>query len=88
MAENYKNIITAAGEDVEREGLADTPMRAAKAFAFFTKVNAIRNSSNPNLLQHKHYSTGFSTQMGIRLRDWGRWAGRGWLQLVGSIVLK
>ena len=38
MADNYRNIISAAGEDVEREGIVETPMRAAKAFAFFTKV--------------------------------------------------
>ena len=38
MADSYRNIISAAGEDVDREGIVDTPMRAAKAFAFFTKV--------------------------------------------------
>ena len=38
MADSYRNIIGAAGEDVDREGLVDTPLRAAKAFAFFTKV--------------------------------------------------
>ena len=40
MADSYRNIISAAGEDVDREGIVDTPMRAAKAFAFFTKVSA------------------------------------------------
>ena len=39
MADSYRNIISAAGEDVDREGIVDTPMRAAKAFAFFTKVS-------------------------------------------------
>ena len=33
----FKTIITALGEDVEREGLVKTPARAAKALFFFTK---------------------------------------------------
>jgi GTP cyclohydrolase I len=37
MAERYRDILTALGEDVEREGLVDTPMRAAKAMQFITK---------------------------------------------------
>ena len=37
MAERYRDIITALGEDVSREGLVDTPMRAAKAMQFITQ---------------------------------------------------
>lgn len=34
MEENFSKIIEAIGEDVNREGLVDTPARAAKAFKF------------------------------------------------------
>ena len=34
MEEHFSKIIEAIGEDVTREGLLDTPKRAAKAFAF------------------------------------------------------
>ncbi|MDO8843385.1 MAG: GTP cyclohydrolase I FolE [Methylicorpusculum sp.] len=34
MEEYFSNIIKAIGEDVNREGLIDTPARAAKAFKF------------------------------------------------------
>ncbi len=34
MKELFSKIITEIGEDVTREGLVDTPMRAAKAFKF------------------------------------------------------
>ena len=37
MQEHYKNIIKAIGEDPEREGLRNTPERAAKAMAFLTQ---------------------------------------------------
>lgn len=37
LAECYKTIIAASGEDVEREGLLKTPERAAKAFQFATQ---------------------------------------------------
>ena len=37
MAARYRDIITALGEDVEREGLVDTPIRAAKAMQFITQ---------------------------------------------------
>jgi len=36
MAARYRDIITALGEDVSREGLVDTPVRAAKAMRFIT----------------------------------------------------
>lgn len=36
MARSFENLIERIGEDVERPGLADTPARAAKAFAHLT----------------------------------------------------
>ena len=36
MEERYRDIIEALGEDVGREGLVDTPLRAAKAMRFIT----------------------------------------------------
>ncbi len=37
MEENFKAIIQAIGEDVNREGLQKTPARAAKAFEYLTR---------------------------------------------------
>lgn len=37
LADNYKNVITQLGEDIEREGLVDTPLRVAKAMQFITQ---------------------------------------------------
>lgn len=37
IAETYADLITAIGEDVNREGLKDTPERAAKALQFLTQ---------------------------------------------------
>jgi len=37
MAHHFEQIITAVGEDVQREGLTKTPARAAKAFEFLTE---------------------------------------------------
>ncbi len=37
MKESFKNILQGIGEDVNREGLRDTPARAANAFAYLTK---------------------------------------------------
>ena len=36
MQQSYANILTAVGEDLQRPGLKDTPMRAAKAFSYLT----------------------------------------------------
>ena len=36
MQQSYANILTAVGEDLNRPGLKDTPMRAAKAFSYLT----------------------------------------------------
>ena len=37
LADRYREIITGIGENVEREGLRDTPARAAKAMQFLTQ---------------------------------------------------
>jgi len=37
VADSYRDIIRMLGEDPNREGLLETPMRAAKAITFFTK---------------------------------------------------
>lgn len=37
MEEHFAKIIEAIGEDLNREGLLDTPKRAAKAFAFINR---------------------------------------------------
>ena len=39
IAAMYKSILDSLGENSSREGLMDTPFRAAKAMLFFTKVN-------------------------------------------------
>ena len=36
IAHHYREIMTLLGENVEREGLVDTPMRAAKAMQYLT----------------------------------------------------
>lgn len=38
IAGMYKSILDSLGENSSREGLLDTPLRAAKAMLFFTKV--------------------------------------------------
>lgn len=37
IASHYANIIESSGENLGREGLIDTPMRAAKAFSHLTR---------------------------------------------------
>jgi GTP cyclohydrolase I len=37
MADGFREIVSTLGEDISRQGLADTPMRAAKAFHFITQ---------------------------------------------------
>ncbi len=58
--ESYRQLINSTGEDLERAGLEETPMRAAKAFAHLTKGyhqsldevvnNALFPSSNRELV--------------------------------------
>ena len=50
LKESYQKIITAVGEDAEREGLLDTPKRAAKAMEYLTQgyrqtLNEITNNA-------------------------------------------
>ncbi|MFP4046791.1 MAG: GTP cyclohydrolase I, partial [Bacteroidales bacterium] len=37
LAEHYKEILKLLGEDVDREGLTDTPIRVAKSIQFLNK---------------------------------------------------
>ena len=37
LAQQYANILTEIGEDLDRDGLLDTPKRAAKAMQFLTR---------------------------------------------------
>ena len=37
LTDHYKEILSLLGEDTKREGLADTPLRVAKAMKFLTK---------------------------------------------------
>ena len=37
MKNSFRNILTGVGEDIHREGLRDTPERAANAFKYLTK---------------------------------------------------
>ena len=37
LAKHYSNILTELGEDISRDGLVDTPKRAAKAMKFLTR---------------------------------------------------
>ena len=37
LTDTYRSILTAIGEDPNREGLLKTPERAAKAMIYFTK---------------------------------------------------
>ncbi len=36
LADNYKNVLSGLGEDIEREGLLKTPERASKAMQYLT----------------------------------------------------
>ena len=44
IANKYRDILRDLGEDTNREGLLDTPLRAAQALLFFTKVIKIQNT--------------------------------------------
>jgi len=64
MEQHFKAIMQAIGEDVNREGLRDTPKRAAKAFRYLTKGyseniddivnNAIFESNASEIVMVKH----------------------------------
>ena len=59
-ATSYAEIIQSVGEDLDRDGLLDTPMRAAKAFHYLTRGyhqnldevanDAVFDSDNPDLV--------------------------------------
>ena len=42
MEASYKGILVSIGENPDREGLLDTPRRAAKAMMTFTQVNFVQ----------------------------------------------
>ena len=60
MKDSFATIISAIGEDLQRDGLRDTPERAAKAFQFLTRGyhqnidevvnNAIFDSDNDEMV--------------------------------------
>ncbi len=60
ISAHYAKIISGAGEDLSREGLIDTPIRAAKAFGYLTRGyrqdlvtvanDAVFPSDNPELV--------------------------------------
>ena len=56
VASSYKGILQNLGEDPTREGLVNTPMRAAKAIMFFTKgyeetvAECVEVGSNVNIV--------------------------------------
>lgn len=60
IAEYYAQIIQGCGEDLSRDGLLDTPMRASKAFSYLTRGyhqsldvvanGAVFESDNPELV--------------------------------------
>lgn len=60
LTTHYANILSDIGEDLNRDGLADTPLRAAKAMQFMTQGyhqslddvvnNAIFDSSNDDMV--------------------------------------
>ncbi|XP_040580999.1 GTP cyclohydrolase 1 [Lepeophtheirus salmonis] len=56
IAENYKEIIKSLGEDPERSGLKDTPLRAAKSMMFFTKGydDSIENAVKSGVFEENH----------------------------------
>lgn len=54
MTRLYRTLITSLGEDVEREGLAKTPERAAKAMAYLTSGYEIRVS---DVINHAVFAT-------------------------------
>jgi len=64
MKDNFANIISSIGEDLNRDGLRDTPERAAKAFQFLTRGyhqnldevvnNAIFESDNDEMVLVKN----------------------------------
>lgn len=60
LANHYAKIIEGCGEDLNRDGLLDTPMRASKAFSYLTQGyhqslevvanDAVFESDNPELV--------------------------------------
>ena len=59
MQQSYANILTAVGEDLNRPGLKDTPVRAAKAFSYLTSgysktLEEVTNNDNHEMVLVKN----------------------------------
>ncbi len=63
LSDSYKNIITAVGEDAEREGLLKTPERMAKAMQFLTQGY---NMDAAEILNSAKFKEGYSEMVLVK----------------------